>query len=172
MNTVGIGQPNSQSTRSYGNIIDPILVARLVAPVASIPRRATAYLIDGIVATIGLFVFMLFASLVLDVRAEVSPIAGAIGGLVTVVAGFGLVCGYFIVPEALIGATVGKGAMGLMVIRLDGGAIGWREAVIRNTMRLVDMLPFLYLFGCISMLASEHNRRLGDLVAGTKVVRS
>src|SRR4051812_1199338 len=40
--------------------------------------------------------------------------------------------------EAIKGATIGKMALGLCVIRQDGSPIGWSEALIRNLLRLVD----------------------------------
>ena len=42
---------------------------------------------------------------------------------------------------------------------------------MRNVLRLIDILPFVYLVGCVSILVTSRNQRLGDLAAGTLVVR-
>lgn len=68
------------------------------------------------------------------------------------------------------GATPGKRACRLAVLRDDGSPIGWGEAMIRNTVRVVDFLPFFYMAGTISMFLTRDFKRLGDLAAGTIVV--
>lgn len=78
---------------------------------------------------------------------------------------------YFFVPEAMFGATPGKALMGLRVVRLDGNSPRVRDVVIRNAVRLIDFLPILYLLGGSLVLGTNGAQRLGDLVAGTTVVR-
>lgn len=78
---------------------------------------------------------------------------------------------YFIVPEILFGASVGKMFLGLCVVRVDGQPLGIGSIVARNVMRFVDALPLLYLLGGVSVLLSGNSQRLGDMVAGTTVVR-
>lgn len=68
------------------------------------------------------------------------------------------------------GQTPGKALVGLRVVRADGGAIGWREAWLRNLMRGADALPGFYAVGIACMVVEPRMRRLGDLVAGTMVV--
>jgi uncharacterized RDD family membrane protein YckC len=77
---------------------------------------------------------------------------------------------YFIVPEALFGATPGKLWARLRVVRVDGRPLGVREVIARNVLRLVDFLPALYLLGGASVLVTTNSQRLGDLAAGTTVV--
>lgn len=72
--------------------------------------------------------------------------------------------------EVLQGATPGKRALGLIVVHLDGSPVGWGASFIRNLLRAVDFLPVLYAVGLISMLLSRQSQRLGDIVAGTRVV--
>ena len=84
--------------------------------------------------------------------------------------GLALCLAYFVVFEALWGATVGKLATNLRVVRADdGGPIGWSGAIIRNVIRLVDGLVF-YLVGFICICVTSKRQRLGDLAAGTMVV--
>jgi hypothetical protein len=69
------------------------------------------------------------------------------------------------------GATPGKRASGLRVVATNGAPVGLSATAIRNVLRVVDFLPLLYAIGFVSMLATEHSQRLGDLAAGTYVVR-
>lgn len=79
---------------------------------------------------------------------------------------------YFIVMEALKGATVGKMAMGIRVVKAaDGSAISWMESIIRNVLRIVDALPFLYILGMILIAVTQKKQRVGDLAASTIVVK-
>lgn len=77
---------------------------------------------------------------------------------------------YYIVMEATQGATLGKMALGLRVVKVDGSPISWQESLIRNVLRIVDGL-FFYLVGAILVWNSPLRQRLGDRAAGTVVVR-
>jgi uncharacterized RDD family membrane protein YckC len=81
-----------------------------------------------------------------------------------------LALAYFAVPEALFGATPGKRLTGICVVEIDGTPLTIRAVLIRNVLRIVDWLPFLYLLGGALTLFSPNSQRLGDLVAGTTVV--
>ena len=80
--------------------------------------------------------------------------------------------GYHVLFEVAGGGrTVGKRAVGLRVV-MDGGApVGLRASLIRNLMRLIEGLPLFYMPAIITALATRNNQRLGDLAAGTLVVR-
>jgi len=69
------------------------------------------------------------------------------------------------------GRTPGKRAHGLRVVMADGGAVGLRSSSVRNVLRLVEGLPLSYVPAIISILVTRDNQRLGDLAAGTVVVR-
>ena len=85
---------------------------------------------------------------------------------------FVVVFGYDILFEVLSsGRTPGKRLNGLRVVRVGGFPIGFLASAIRNTLRLIDFLPSAYLVGCAAILVTERNQRLGDLAAGTLVVR-
>ena len=80
--------------------------------------------------------------------------------------------GYQVVFEVLGGGrTLGKRAAGLRVVTDGGAPVGLRASLIRNVMRLIEGLPLFYLPAMISVLATRNNQRLGDLAAGTLVVR-
>jgi uncharacterized RDD family membrane protein YckC len=69
------------------------------------------------------------------------------------------------------GRTPGKRWTGLRVVRTGGQPISFVPSCIRNVMRLIDILPFFYGIGMISIFATNKNQRLGDLSAGSLVVR-
>ena len=55
---------------------------------------------------------------------------------------------YFIVMEALWGATLGKMALGIRIVKVDGAPIGLGSSIVRNLLRIIDNLPFFYHFFC------------------------
>jgi uncharacterized RDD family membrane protein YckC len=80
---------------------------------------------------------------------------------------------YFIVLEWLWnGQTLGKRAFGLRVITEDGSPAPFTAVLIRNLLRLVDFLPALYGVGVMAIVLSPKSQRLGDMAAGTYVVRA
>lgn len=68
------------------------------------------------------------------------------------------------------GQTPGKRAMRLRVVRSDGAPVGWQNAVVRNLLRTVDMLPVGYAAAIVTGFLDPWGRRLGDIVAGTLVI--
>ncbi|HSR25375.1 MAG TPA: RDD family protein [Candidatus Eisenbacteria bacterium] len=92
--------------------------------------------------------------------------------LVFLVFGFLSFWAYWILSEALSsGQTVGKYVLHLRVIDARGGPVGVGQALIRNLLRIVDFLPASYALGTVVMFTSARNQRLGDLAAGTVVIR-
>jgi len=80
--------------------------------------------------------------------------------------------GYGICLETVwSGQTVGKRVMSLRVIQESGVRIGFYHAALRNLARPVDRLPMMYLVGGAAALVSGSHQRLGDMLAGTIVVR-
>lgn len=70
------------------------------------------------------------------------------------------------------GQTPGKRWMKLRVIREDGRPITFWEATVRNLLRVLDMFPYpFYSIGLISVFSTGRDQRIGDLVAGTVVIR-
>ena len=81
--------------------------------------------------------------------------------------------GYFALFEwAWNGQTPGKRWLRLRVIREDGRPVTFWEAAARNLVRIFDMEPFpFYSIGLVSVFVSSRDQRIGDMVAGTVVVR-
>jgi uncharacterized RDD family membrane protein YckC len=70
------------------------------------------------------------------------------------------------------GQTVGKRLLRLRVVDAAGLKLEPSQVIVRNLMRFIDWLPALYLIGGLVCLGSRHRQRLGDLAAGTVVVRA
>ena len=88
------------------------------------------------------------------------------------VLGFLIVFGYDVAFEVLGGGrTPGKRLVGLRVVQLGGRPVTLVPSAIRNAIRIVDFLPTTYAFGLLAIVLSSRNQRLGDMAAGTLVVR-
>jgi uncharacterized RDD family membrane protein YckC len=80
---------------------------------------------------------------------------------------------YFVLLEWLWnGQTLGKRRAGLRVIGADGEPARFTAVLIRNLVRLIDFLPAYYALGVVVMFLTPRSQRLGDLAAGTYVVRA
>jgi len=123
--------------------------------------------------------FLLFLTLLLVglVTSNVNDIGGALGGWFTafmVLLVFALIWGYFAAFEAWNGGrTPGKQSLGIRVVMDTGQPVTTGAAVVRNLVRLLDcyfpLLPVLP--GMLVMFLNKSNKRLGDMAAGTIVVR-
>ena len=99
-------------------------------------------------------------------------VVSGVGAAVFSVVFFLVIVGYDILFEVLAsGRTPGKRWTGLRVVRTGGQPVGFITSTIRNLLRPVDFLPFSYLVGIVSILVTRRNQRLGDVAAGTLVVR-
>ncbi len=109
---------------------------------------------------------------VLAILLGVSIIGNEVGAAIGFLASFVWFFGYDVVFETRAsGRTIGKRATGLRVVKADGRPVDFRSSAIRNLLRLIDALPGLYLVGIITVFVSKNNQRLGDLAAGTVVMR-
>jgi uncharacterized RDD family membrane protein YckC len=120
--------------------------------------RIFAFILDNLLATV--LAFLAVAAL----RTDNAYVAG------------GALCltylGYFFLFEATWSRTPGKYLQGLAVVDASGGRCGWRRALVRTLLRVVEANPLLFggLPAGLVILASKRNQRLGDLAAGTLVV--
>jgi uncharacterized RDD family membrane protein YckC len=92
---------------------------------------------------------------------------------IAILAMFAIYWGYFVLFETFWnGQTPGKRIMKLRVVREDGRPIRFFEAFVRNLLRIVDISPpFSYAIGVATIIFSPRSKRIGDLVAGTVVVK-
>ena len=80
--------------------------------------------------------------------------------------------GYYPIFETIgAGRTIGKRAAGIRVVDRHGRPIGFLTSMVRNLIRIVDFLPIFYGVGITAILVTSRSQRLGDLAAGTYVVR-
>lgn len=149
----------------------PLRAAAFVLPQgvepASLMRRGAAFAIDFVP-------FMVAASLWLNVQSEQelrsllkdpsARVAWAyVGGMSAYV-----LCA--IVSEYARGATLGKRLLRLRVVGAAGGRLKLREAVLRNLLKVVEMLPYLLPLTVVIASFSAYRQRLGDRLASTAVV--
>jgi uncharacterized RDD family membrane protein YckC len=131
---------------------------------AGVGSRFTSAIVD--------FVIQLTLLGALGVAFVVAGLGGDAGLGAFALLSFVLFAGYDVLFEVLAsGRTPGKRLNGLRVVRSDGAAVGFLTSAIRNSLRLVDILPGWYLVGIVTILATRRNQRLGDLAADTIVVR-
>lgn len=91
---------------------------------------------------------------------------------ISLVAAFVVNFGYYVLLEMTSnGQTVGKRLLGLRTIRDGGFPITLTSSLLRNLARLIDMFPNTYFVGVVTMVAHPKEKRLGDMLAGTVVVR-
>jgi uncharacterized RDD family membrane protein YckC len=142
---------------------------------ASIGNRFIACAIDHTIQIVTLILVGIFLMIISDASSLGSRLMSAPKWVlaILVVAQAIIIDGYFAVFEwAWRGQTPGKRWLKLRVIREDGRPISFFEAMVRNLLRVVDFLiPPFYSIGLISVFATTRDQRVGDLVAGTVVVR-
>ncbi|CAL9552780.1 hypothetical protein SUDANB145_04458 [Streptomyces sp. enrichment culture] len=133
---------------------------------AKLPSRALAVLLDLAVA-VALYVAVTIALVVATASLdEAAQTALSIAAFVL------LLVGVPIAVETLShGRSLGKMACGLRVVRDDGGPIRFRHALVRGLIGVVEILMTFGVAACIASLASARGRRIGDVFAGTLVVR-
>jgi len=142
---------------------------------ASIGNRFIACAIDHaiqIVVLIGIIIVFLIISDAADFGRRITNAPKWVIALLVVIQ-FIIINGYFAIFEwAWRGQTPGKLIMKLRVIREDGRPISFYEAMVRNLLRVIDFIvPPFYSIGLVSVFATSRDQRVGDLVAGTVVVR-
>ena len=106
------------------------------------------------------------------VVALLTTIGGGLGQAAGLLMYFLLSIGYSIYFEwAWRGQTLGKRFFRLRVMDAQGLRLRFSQVVIRNLLRVVDMMPMFYLLGGLALVTSRRGQRLGDLAANTVVVR-
>jgi uncharacterized RDD family membrane protein YckC len=142
----------------------------LEATLAGVGSRFVAGVIDQLLRW-SLLAALVALLAVLEVNLSGDGLSGA-GTVVIIVGIFFVQFGYDVLFEMLAsGRTPGKRWTGLRVVKKGGTPIGFLASCLRNIMRIVDSLPGFYLVGILSVMFTANNQRLGDLAAGTIVVR-
>lgn len=129
---------------------------------AGVGSRSVAFLVDQLIQ----WAVIIALGLIL---AAVASSGWALAVVLTVA--FVIQTFYFVPFEVLDqGRSPGKRLAKLRVVRSDGSPVAFLPSVIRNLVRIIDMLPSAYGVGIIVALASKRNQRLGDMAAGTIVI--
>lgn len=143
--------------------------------IAGLGNRLLAQLVDSLINLLTAFIVIVIA-LITGYLISTSPLDaqskniwyGVLAMISIFIIFIQLNC-YFIVFEAIWqGQTPGKKVAEIRVIEANGQPIGWAGAIIRNLIRMVDQILFL---GLLVMLFDKNERRLGDMAAGTIVIR-
>lgn len=135
--------------------------------VAGLGTRAIAQVLD----------LLIVAAIMILVAIASGAVAGLLNqqilaDLILIIGLFVTVFGYFWASEAIwSGQTLGKKAFRLRAVGDRGEPLTWIQAGIRNIVRIVDFLPYGYGVGAVVMFANGKGKRLGDLAAGTIVVK-
>ena len=128
---------------------------------AGLPIRICAWLIDGLIQGIVMFIILLTAGF----------LGRTLGVWFFLILIFVLNWFYHIVFEVFSrGQSPGKRFMGIRVVRGDGSPVNPGASFLRNLLRFADTFLFLYLIAFICMLVSPGFRRFGDWAADTLVV--
>jgi len=139
---------------------------------AGLGRRFAAHLVDGFLC---LLAYVVIGSMVASRTGGMTDDGFAMEGtpaLVAILLTFVVTLGYFAVLESTSsGKTLGKLMAGIRVADASGGKASFSQALVRNSLRVVDFLVF-YIVGIVLILMSDRNQRLGDRVAGTVVLRT
>jgi uncharacterized RDD family membrane protein YckC len=136
---------------------------QLALPLAGLGTRFMAATIDLVLGFSVALVATLFAGAVGG--AVAASIVGAASLLAVLVV-------YNVVFEVAGGGrTLGHRAAGLRVVTDSGAPVGLRASLIRNVIRIVELGFFFYLPAVVAVLVTRNNQRLGDLAAGTLVIR-
>ena len=153
------------------SIETPELVA-IEMPLAGIGSRFIALLVDYLILGAALLALFFLSIILIPGIDTFSKISAQWAEAIIIFALFLFNWGYFTLFEAFWnGRTPGKLVAKIRVIQRTGRAIGLFESMARNLVRYVDQIPFFYAVGVIAIFSTRQHQRLGDLAAGTLVVR-
>lgn len=135
---------------------------------AGVPSRALAAFLDACIQGVLLFLLVLVVGAVASTGNEAQTATTLI--VTVVLVGIGYPVGF---ETLLRGRTPGKMALGLRVVRDDGGPIGFRQAFVRGLLGFVVEKPGITsgAGAVLTALLNEHGKRLGDFAAGTIVIQ-
>lgn len=150
-------------------VITPEAV-RLEFQAASVGTRSLALILDLMLQGLALTVISLGIGLV--ATTGVGPqLPEWLGVTLLLLVFFAILWGYPTVFETTMGRTPGKAAMGLRVVTREGAPVSFRHAAIRASFALIDLYGTVGGVAVLTVLLSRREQRLGDLVAGTLVLR-
>jgi uncharacterized RDD family membrane protein YckC len=158
-----VGLSSVSAQQGFERVVTPEAVP-LDLDVAGLGSRGIAIAIDMAIQTV-IFIALAFF------LAATQP--GDTVGLVIFIVSVPLIFwGYFFLFEGIWhGRTPGKRTQHLRATRADGQPMSGAQMTVRNLVRIIDFLPLYYAIGCTVMVLTKRSQRLGDLAAGTLVIR-
>ena len=169
------GAARQNSVRPFEQTVDvetPELVV-LTYSIAGVGSRVLAGLTDLLICAVALVAVSIAILLLGGGLSLIGDRGASWGAAVLFLAQFVIMWGYYVLFEGLMdGQTPGKRLHRLRVVRDGGYSVTFGVSAVRNLVRMIDMQPgVFYLVGMTSLFFTKRGRRLGDLVAGTIVVR-
>ncbi|MEZ5377496.1 MAG: RDD family protein [Acidimicrobiales bacterium] len=160
--TVGDARP--ARALHHSSVVTPEAVL-LEFRAAGLGSRILAKAIDAFLQ------LMLFTFVLAPVGAFASG-APVVATVLTGVLGFLFIFGYPVTEAFMSGQTLGKKIMGIRVVTTEGGPVQFRHAAVRSLIALIEfVLPPGGAMAMIAALTSRRSQRIGDMAAGTIVVR-
>jgi uncharacterized RDD family membrane protein YckC len=158
--------PGADEHHEPRGIVTPEAVV-LEFELANVGSRVLAQVVDLLVRLVALNVIAVLGGGILAGGGDASAV------IFYVIAGFFIIFGYPVLAETMWnGQTFGKRVVGLRVVTIEGAPVRFRHAAIRGLISVVDFaLPPVGVCATIAVLVSPRNQRLGDLFAGTIVLR-
>lgn len=145
--------------------------------IASVVQRIAAYIIDTIILSVYLFIVVMAVQLD-DIFANF----GTWLFFMLLLAKLPWILYQPVLEYLTSGQTIGKMALGIRVVRLNGERVGWREVMTRWLLRgdflwistnfLVFLIPFWNIFDTFIVILSNKQQRIGDSLAGTIVIKN
>lgn len=170
----------TRTGRSLEQLVDVETPEQVVLSytIAGVGSRAAAALIDYFICLSIMAILLIAGALIRrsfrgSAVEEGVALAGSWSMAVYILVGFAVFWGYHMVYEGLFdGQTPGKRRLGLRVVQDGGYSVGFAASAVRNLTRILDMQPAgLYAIGLASVATSRSGKRVGDMLAGTIVVR-
>jgi len=144
--------------------------------IAGIGSRFVALLLDTLVQVLisGVLVIALLALFGFKTvwNRQITDLATGITTFILLILLFIVLIGYHIILETIMnGQTLGKKLLQIRVRKEQGNTLTFWDILLRNSIRLVDILPSFYIIGLIVMFVNKKSKRLGDFAAGTIVIK-
>ncbi len=164
-----MGEPYGLQERERTGVLSDLVTGEAVVlglQTAKLPSRALAIVLDLLVEFAALLVFTLLLSVAL-VDVDGAALAATMIGLMV----FFLVAVPVMVETLSHGRSLGKAALGLRVVRVDGGPVRFRHSLVRGLVGFFELIALSGSPAVITSAVHTEGKRLGDIFAGTVVVR-
>ena len=173
--------PGPAGGYGYGHGYPPVPAGYPAAPADADPTavvglRVGQYLIDaaicGVVNMVLSFLVGFLFGVVIGASGGSAETAGLVGGAISIVTAV-IVMWTFLAwwPSRNDGRTLAMGWLGIRIVTADGQVPGLGKLSLRLLLLPIDLIPF-GLVGLITMCSSSKHQRVGDMAAGTLVVRA